>query len=95
MAQIPIDTTGCYVKYTFPNDLPLKSTGYQYQGIDPMMQAATGTNLIQKTNVFIERQAYSSDPSKGNYIIFKGCIKEHGSGMQPRIKVSGITTPAS
>ena len=95
MAEIPMSNTGCYVKYTFPNDLPLKSSGYQYQGLDSMMQAATGTNLIQKTNVFIEHQAYAD----GNYIVFKGCDPavpdSMGERKQPKIKVSGITTPAS
>jgi len=30
MGVVPIDNTGCYVKYTFPKDMPLTSDVYVY-----------------------------------------------------------------
>lgn len=59
MGYVPIDNTGCFVKYSFPNDLPLRSAQYQYQGLDPMMgtssQSAGISNYQVNSDVYIDR----------------------------------------
>lgn len=52
MVDVPVDNQGCYVKYTFPQDIALpdaKLTGYQSskEPGEAMMLSATGSrNLI-------------------------------------------------
>jgi len=91
MDTIPIDDTGCFVKYTFPNDMAMVSLPYTYQGYDMMSKPGGSSNLILKDQVFINNQAYD----KGNFIIFKGCQDLTGTGRVPKIKVSGPITPSA
>lgn len=69
MGVVPIDNTGCYVKYTFPPDMPLTSEVYIYQGYDMMTKDDGSVDLRPKLEYWIQNQALSA----GNYIIFKGC----------------------
>ena len=48
MGVVPIDNTGCYVKYTFPKDMPLTSEVYGYLGYDMMAKDDGEANLRPK-----------------------------------------------
>jgi hypothetical protein len=74
MGPIPIDTSGCYVKYTFPNDIPLPANGLSYLSSDDvgkkmMFSSSAGINLVEENDYFIRNQEFS----RGNYIVVKGC----------------------
>ena len=60
MDLIPIDNKGCYVKYTFPDDMRLPNEPLQAYlsstepGKKMMMSPTTGQTLILKDDVFYE-----------------------------------------
>jgi hypothetical protein len=60
MGAVPVDDKGCFVKYTFPSDMPLPSTalagGYlssKEKGEQMMYSSANGINLQQDFEYFI------------------------------------------
>jgi len=100
MDLIPIDDTGCFVKYTFPDDIPLPSTslqgGYQSDqaaGYKMMYSSTNGINLKRDIEYFIRNQGFSN----GNYIILRGCSLSGnvGTGQKAKVKFNGITTPSA
>lgn len=91
MGLIPIDDTGCFVKYTFPNDIQLPTTTLTYQGYDMMQNDRGSSNLNVKNEVFITNQVFA----RGNYIVVKGCQGLVGPGRLPKFKVTGIFTPSA
>jgi hypothetical protein len=105
MGKIPVDNTGCYVKYTFPNDFVLGSTALAaYQGSGMMATAGkpaavTYATLNVGSEVFIGNQA--SNDANGNaaatpnQIVIKGCTTTSGADQAATVKFTGITTPAA
>lgn len=100
MGEVPIDGKGCYVKYTFPNDVPLPATilrgGYQsFSALDyrMMYSSSNGINLKRDVEYFIRDQAFAA----GNYIVVKGCTMRNvvGRGQKARVKFTGVLTPAA
>lgn len=98
MGVIPVDDRGCYVKYTFPLDMPLPTTalsgGYLSSkdvGEQMMLSSANGINLQPNVEYFIRNQASKN----GNYIILKGCTYERAVGLNSKAKVrfTGVKTP--
>lgn len=69
MGKVPIDTSGCYVKYTFPNDIPLPEEPLIYLGYDMMANSRGSSNLNIDSEVFIGQQSLRN----GNSIVVKGC----------------------
>lgn len=102
MGPIPIDNLGCYVKYTFPNDMPLPAGvlgGYQSSalgGYQMMYSSTNGINLKRDIEYFIDQQAFAP-AGGGNYIILKGCTQPTvvGTNEKAKVKFTGVTTPSA
>lgn len=107
MGKVPIDNTGCYVKYTFPNDFVLPDSALRaYQGADMMATGNNPVGVVYSTlnvgsEVFIGNQA-SANPDgtaraadKRNQIIVKGCTTTTGADQKAKVKFTGIYTPAA
>lgn len=66
MGEVPVDNTGCYVKYTFPNDFVLPSNALKggYQGSGMMEKSGNQAGVDYSTlnigatgEVIIDNQA--------------------------------------
>ena len=104
MGKIPVDNTGCYVKYTFPNDFVLPGTALAaYQGSGMMATAGQPpgqeyATLNVGSEVFIGNQASNVGGSPAptpNQIVIKGCTTTSGADQTATVKFTGITTPAA
>ena len=104
MGKIPVDTTGCYVKYTFPNDFVLTGSALAaYQGSGMMLSALQPPGVEYATlnvgsEVFIGNQASyvgGAPAATPNQIVVKGCTTTPGADQTATVKFTGITTPAA
>lgn len=104
MGDLPIDNTGCFVKVTFPKDMPLPSAALAaYQSDEKaqmrMLESPTnGFNLKRSDpqEVFTSRQGFAPDGT-GNYVVVKGCQLSSyvGTSRNAFIKFTTVTTPAA
>lgn len=107
MESIPIDNTGCWVEYTFPNDFVLPADPLKaYQG-SGMMAAAnmpagqTYATLTPGTQVYYANQGSVTSSGaprpagKRNVIVIEGCRTATGQKKVATVKFSGIETPAA
>jgi len=93
MGTIPIESSGCWLKVTFPDDFVNTANVMTYQGYDMMLTSRGTDNLNVNSEVFIKNQAQAS----GNFIIFQGCTNSAymGAGRSPKVKITGVVTPNS
>jgi len=92
---IPVESSGCYMKIQFPNDIQMSGTSiYTYTGYE-MMKPEQGSSpvLTEDDNLYTRFQGFATDNTQ-NYFIIKGCSGS-GANLQMRVRVTGITSPSA
>ena len=95
---VPVEKSGCFVKYTFPNDFQLLTQGagsYIYQGYNIMRTSVIDTANDPTGSEGGDATRYSDNIefSKGNYVIFKGCTELDGNYQTPKIAIKNVQSP--
>jgi hypothetical protein len=101
MGSIPVDATGCWVKYTFPNDFVLPSDPlflYQGKGMMGKVNPNVLTTLTPGSDVYYSHQASvvkGVASTRPNEIVVAGCRTTTGPDKKGIVRFTGIITPAA
>ena len=101
MGKLPVDATGCWVKYTFPDDFVLPSDPlflYQGSGMMGKSNPSALATLTPGSDVYFSHQAsvVNGLPSpRPNEIVIAGCSTATGPNKNGLVKFTGILTPAA
>jgi hypothetical protein len=93
---VPIEASGCYVKYTFPDDMPLKREGFKSNELGLTGFGAPGSPGQRRWQAGVDG-LYSAnvEQSLGNFITVEGCTNPLtiGPDQELSLRFTPIVTP--
>jgi hypothetical protein len=93
---IPTESGGCWLKLTFPQQIPLTAFPAQQLGftVESIMSSDADGGYSTPVSTVLDYQAYSlGNGEVGNYVIIEGCVSPYVEQSQVMFQVKFFDTP--